>query len=259
MSSADLVLERDGVWRRHRRWTRRPTSIKEMLVSGLSSLRPEFEEFWALKDVSLQVRRGESIGFCGPNGAGKSTLLKVIARILDPTYGRIVVRGRLATMLELGTGFLGDLSGRENLILNGAILGLSDAELRDRTESIIEFSELGNFIDSPVRTYSTGMYMRLGFAIASHVEADILILDEVLAVGDELFQQKCLKWMQALKEQGTSVMIVSHAMSDLTLMSDRVVWLENGEIRSDGEPHEVVERYRERMSTGDAAIAGAGR
>lgn len=242
--AAREILSLDRVWKRHRRWLRRPHSLKEALIRRMKGARAEYDEFWALSDVCLSVRRGESVGFCGPNGAGKSTLLKVVARILEPTHGRIVVRGRLATLLELGTGFLPDLSGRENLTLNGAILGLSDAEIRRKADEIIDFAELGDFIDSPVRTYSTGMYMRLGFAIASHVDADVLILDEVLAVGDEAFQRKCLAWIDELRRRGTTVLVVSHDLSALVRMSDRIVWLEGGRIRASGAPSEIVERYR---------------
>lgn len=255
VDGAAEILSLARVWKRHRRWLRRPRSIKEALIRRLKGSRSEYEDFWALRDVSLSVRRGESVGFCGPNGAGKSTLLKVVARILEPTHGRIVVRGRLATLLELGTGFLPELSGRENLRLNGAILGLSDAEIRRKADEIIDFAELGDFIDSPVRTYSSGMYMRLGFAIASHVEADVLILDEVLAVGDAAFQRKCLAWIDELRRCGTTVLVVSHDLPALIRMSDRVVWLEAGCVRAIGDPHEIVERYTAGLSPGSARLA----
>jgi ABC-type polysaccharide/polyol phosphate transport system ATPase subunit len=239
----DCVLRLDGVWKRHRRYRKRPQHLKEALIGALKGRRAEYDEFWALRDFSLSVRRGESVGFCGPNGAGKSTVLKVVSRILPATHGTITARGRVAALLELGAGFLPELTGRENAVLNSAILGLSDAETRERMEAMIEFADLGDFIDSPVRTYSTGMYMRLGFAIASHVEAEILLLDEVLAVGDAGFQQKCESWLKRIRESGTTVLIVSHDLDSLREMCDRVVWLENGRVREEGPPDEIVDRY----------------
>ena len=242
MSSPE-ILRLDRVWKRHRRWKRRPTSVKEALIRSLKGVRPEYEDFWAVRDVSLSVRRGETIGFCGANGAGKSTLLRVIAGILPPTHGRITVRGKLTALLELGAGFLPDLTGRENVILNGAILGLDDAELQRKMDGIVEFADIGDFIDSPVKTYSTGMYMRLGFAIASHVDAEILLLDEVLAVGDAEFQQKCGAWLREQHRNDTSVLIVSHDMRTLVDTCDRVVWLDRGAARASGPPDEIARQY----------------
>ncbi len=168
----DEVLSLDGVWKRHRRWKKRPYYLKEALIQRILRQKPRYEEFWALRDFSLSLRRGETVGFCGSNGAGKSTVLKLISRIMPATHGTITARGRVAALLELGAGFLPDLTGRENMLLNSAILGLTNAESRDRMQPMVEFADLGDFIDSPVRTYSTGMYMRLGFAIASTETTD---------------------------------------------------------------------------------------
>jgi len=245
MSGDGVLLALDRVWRRHRRFSRRPRSLKEAAIGWLKGRRIEADSFWALRDVSFALRRGETLGVCGPNGAGKSTLLKVVARIVEPTHGAVVVRGRLATMLELGSGFVHDLTGRQNLTLNGAILGLTDREMRDKLDAILEFADLGEFVDSPVRTYSMGMYMRLGFAIASHVEADVLLLDEVLAVGDAAFQRKCLAWIDASRAAGTSVILVSHDLAALEAQCDRVLWLESGSVVAEGDTREILARYRE--------------
>ena len=238
------VLSLDRVWRQHRRWKRRPMSLKEALIRQLKGQRSEYEDFWVLRGVSLSVRAGACLGICGPNGAGKSTMLKLIARILPADHGRITVRGRIAPLLELGAGFLPDLTGRENVLLNGAILGLRDGEIRRKIDTILEFADLGDFIDSPVWTYSTGMYARLGFAIASHVEADILLLDEILVVGDASFQAKCEDWLTELRGGGTTVVVVSHDLNSLVKLCDRVIWLDDGRIVQDGGAEEVVNAYR---------------
>jgi len=237
------ILRLDRVWKRQRRWRRRPLSVKEALIRALQGQRSEYQDFWALREVSLAVQRGEHLGFCGANGAGKSTLLRIVAGIVPPTHGRVTVGGRVAAMLELGAGFLGDLTGRENIALNGAILGLTEADVRRKLDAIVEFADLGDFIDSPVRTYSTGMYMRLGFAIASHVEADIVLIDELLAVGDAEFRRRCAEWLEQRRGSATTVLIVSHELGALGRLCDRVVWLDRGAVRLDGAPVDVVTRY----------------
>lgn len=239
----DEMLRLEGVWRRYRRWDRRPVSLKEAVIRTFTRDGSAYEDFWALRDVSFAVQRGEVVGFCGANGSGKSTLLKVIARIVPATHGCITVGGKIATLLELGTGFLPELSGRENIALNGAIMGVSDADMARKTDSIIAFADLGAFIDSPVKTYSNGMYMRLGFAIASHLDADILLIDEVLAVGDAEFQKKCVAWLHALRQSGTTVLIVSHDLLTLSRICDRVLWLDGGRIRADGHPNDILTQY----------------
>jgi ABC-type polysaccharide/polyol phosphate transport system ATPase subunit len=237
------VLRLEGVWRRYRRWERRPGSLKEAFVRFLRRDRWAYEDFWALQGISLSVQRGEVVGICGANGSGKSTLLKVAARILPMTHGHITVRGRIATLLDLGTGFLPELTGRENIVLNGALMGLSDAEMAGKMASIIEFADLGPFIDSPIKTYSSGMYMRLGFAIAVHVDADLLLIDEILAVGDEAFQHKCSVRLHQMQQQGTALLIVSHALSLLSTLCHRVLWLDHGCVMAEGNPIEVLQQY----------------
>jgi ABC-2 type transport system ATP-binding protein len=237
------VLRLEGVWRRYRRWERRPGSLKEAFVRFLQRESWVYEDFWALQGISLAVQRGEVVGVCGANGSGKSTLLKVAARTLPMTHGRITVRGRIATLLDLGTGFLPELTGRENIVLNGAIMGLSDAEMARKIASIIDFADLGPFIDSPIKTYSSGMYMRLGFAIAVHVDADLLLIDEILAVGDEAFQHKCSTRLQQMQQHGTAMLIVSHALSMLSTLCNRVIWLDQGRMMAEGQPIEVLQQY----------------
>jgi ABC-type polysaccharide/polyol phosphate transport system ATPase subunit len=252
------VLRMEGVWKRHRRWLRRPQSLKETLIRSVKGVRPEFDDFWALRDVSFTVAQGEAVGFCGANGAGKSTLLKVISGILPPSHGTIRVRGRIASLLELGAGFLPDLTGRENVCLNGAILGLSDEEVASKMDAIIAFADLGDFIDSPVKTYSSGMYMRLGFSIASHVDADILLIDEVLAVGDAAFQQKCAEWLRTLRESKTTVLVVSHDLGVLVNMCDRVICLDAGTVVDSGPAGKVVDDYKKGQLDRGAALTADG-
>jgi ABC-type polysaccharide/polyol phosphate transport system ATPase subunit len=242
-SGPDAILEAEGVWRKYRRWERRPTSLKDAFVRIFQRNGLVYEDFWALKDVSFSLQRGEVLGICGGNGSGKSTLLKVLAHILPLSYGRVTVRGKITTLLDLGTGFLPELTGRENIALNGAIMGLSSAEVASHMESIIEFADLGSFINSPIKTYSAGMYMRLGFAIAIHVNADILLIDEILAVGDEEFHRKCIPELKRMQRNGTSMVIASHALAMLSELCDRVLWLNGGRVMIDGAPAEVLERY----------------
>jgi ABC-2 type transport system ATP-binding protein len=240
---SDAIIEVDGVWRRYRRWERRPSSLKDAFVRFFQPNGLAYQDFWALKDISFSLRRGEVLGICGGNGSGKSTLLKVLAKILPMTYGHITVRGKITTLLDLGTGFLPELTGRENIALNGAIMGLTNAEVASKLDSIIDFADLGSFINSPIKTYSAGMYMRLGFAIAIHVNADILLIDEILAVGDQEFHRKCIPELQRMQQNGTSLVIASHALPMLSELCDRVIWLNAGRIMMEGPPAEVLERY----------------
>jgi ABC-type polysaccharide/polyol phosphate transport system ATPase subunit len=204
----------------------------------------EVEEFWALKDVSFEVRRGEVIGIIGRNGAGKSTLLKIVSRITEPTGGRIRLRGRVASLLEVGTGFHPELTGRENIYLNGAILGMSREEIRRKFDEIIAFAEIEKFLDTPVKRYSSGMYVRLAFAVAAHLEPDILIVDEVLAVGDTEFQKKCLDKMDdASRREGRTVLFVSHNMAAIAQLANRAVLLERGLVALDSRTVDVVSAY----------------
>jgi lipopolysaccharide transport system ATP-binding protein len=205
---------------------------------------PNVEEtVFALKNISFQIDRGDVVGIIGRNGAGKSTLLKILSRITAPSRGRIAVRGRVASLLEVGTGFHPELTGRENIFLNGAILGMTRAEVRQRFDGIVSFADLERFIDTPVKRYSSGMYMRLAFAVAAHLETDILLVDEVLAVGDAGFQQKCLAKMQDVAGHGRTVLFVSHNMTAVQSLCERVIYFEDGEIKGDGDPKAEIQRY----------------
>jgi ABC-2 type transport system ATP-binding protein len=222
-------------------------SFKEYAIHWMrGALR--YEELWALDGIDLTVRRGESLGIVGRNGAGKSTLLKVISRVLKPTRGRAEIRGTLAPILELGTGFDLELSGHENIYLNGLLLGHPRREIDERVDEIIEFSGLREFIHSPIRNYSSGMLARLGFSVATAWTPDLLILDEVLAVGDAGFVKRCHDRMQTLRDGGATVLMVSHSRRDVRENTRRCVWLERGRIRADGDTEEVMARYEEFVS-----------
>ena len=210
----------------------------------------EVEEFWALKDINFEVNEGEVLGIIGRNGAGKSTLLKVLSRITEPTSGRVALRGRVASLLEVGTGFHPELSGRENIYLNGAILGMSRAEIRNKFDEIVAFAEVEKFLDTPVKRYSSGMYVRLAFAVAAHLEPEILIVDEVLAVGDAEFQKKCLgKMDEVSRRQGRTVLLVSHNMGTIASLCSTVIWLEQGLIQECGSTRDIINRYLVRRSS----------
>ncbi|HEX3976544.1 MAG TPA: ABC transporter ATP-binding protein [Solirubrobacteraceae bacterium] len=214
---------------------------------------------WALRDVSLQIERGEAVALIGPNGAGKSTLLKLLSRITLPTEGRIVMRGRVATLLEVGTGFHPELSGRENIFVNGAILGMRRREIDAKFDEIVEFSGIERFIDTPVKRYSSGMFVRLAFAVAAHLEPEILLVDEVLAVGDAEFQRKCLGKMQEVSEHGRTVVFVSHNLSAVQRLCSRAYWIGNGHIAGEGETASVVGAYMRASGlrqTGGEAVVG---
>ncbi len=220
----------------------RVKSVKEYIVQLLKG-KIQYKEFWALKGLSFEVRQGEVLGIIGHNGAGKSTLLKVISGILKPTQGSVAVNGVVAPMLELGSGFDFDLTGRENVFLNGAILGYSEKFLKEKYEEIVEFSELGQFIDVPLRNYSSGMVARLAFSVATVVRPDILIVDEVLSVGDADFQEKSRKRMLELMSGGTTVLFVSHSLDQIREMCDRVLWIEHGEMKMLGDAQSVCDAY----------------
>ena len=204
------------------------------------------EEFWALRDVSFTIEGGETVGIIGPNGAGKSTVLKLISRIIEPTAGEVEVNGRLGALLELGAGFHPDLSGRENVYLNGSILGLKRSEINRRLGKIIAFAELERFIDMPVRHYSSGMYVRLGFSVAVHTDPEILLIDEVLAVGDAAFQRKCLDKIDELRRQGVTILFISHSADTVRNLCSRAIWLDEGHLVADGSAESVVARYSDR-------------
>jgi ABC-type polysaccharide/polyol phosphate transport system ATPase subunit len=226
----------------------KPENLKFQKNSGISESQPVSvstkEEFWALKDVSFEVKQGEAVGIIGRNGAGKSTLLKLLSRITEPTTGRICLRGRVASLLEVGTGFHPELTGRENIFLNGAILGMHRTEIKKKFDEIVAFAEVEKFLDTPVKHYSSGMYMRLAFAVAAHLEPEILIVDEVLAVGDAQFQKKCLGKMQDVSQrEGRTVLFVSHNMSAISELTQRCVYMEAGEIKANGATPAMVQKY----------------
>ncbi len=227
---------------------RRVYSFQETFVNLLRANRNRREPFWALRDVSFAVQQGETLGIIGTNGSGKSTVLKLISRIIEPTTGRITVSGRLSALLELGAGFHPDLTGRENIYLNGSILGLGRREMKRKFDDIVAFADLGQFIDMPVRSYSSGMHMRLGFAVAIHVDPEILLVDEVLAVGDEAFQAKCFRKIEELQQQGLTIVLVSHDLGEVKRLCNRAVWLADGELKALGPSEVVTAQYHARSS-----------
>jgi len=210
---------------------------------AFGALPPRSEDFWALKDISFEVKQGDIVGIIGRNGAGKSTLLKILSRITEPTSGRIEINGRVASLLEVGTGFHPELTGRENIFLNGAILGMGKAEIKSKFDEIVDFAEVEKFLDTPVKRYSSGMYVRLAFAVAAHLEPEILIVDEVLAVGDAQFQEKCLGKMGKVSREGRTVLFVSHQIAAVTRLCQRALWMDAGKIRADGHAAEVCTNY----------------
>lgn len=224
---------------------RKDSSLKERVVTLGRAGRRHRQDFWALSDVSLDIRAGDTIGLIGHNGSGKSTLLKVIGGIIQPTSGSVLQRGRIAALLELGAGFHPDLTGRENVYLNASVLGLSREETNASFDAILEFSGIGEFVDTQVKFYSSGMYVRLAFAIAVHTDPDILLVDEVLAVGDEQFQQKCIDKIKEFQREGRTIIIVSHALDQIESLCDRVVVMNRGRMAYDGLPSSAVERFRE--------------
>jgi ABC-2 type transport system ATP-binding protein len=224
---------------------RKDNSLKERLVTLGRAGRRHREDFWALRGVSTSIRAGETIGLVGHNGSGKSTLLKLIGGILEPSSGDIEGRGRVAALLELGAGFHPDLTGRENVYLNASVLGLSREETESRFDEIVAFSGIGEFIDTQVKFYSSGMYVRLAFAVAVHTDPDILIVDEVLAVGDEAFQRKCMDMIRSFQKQGRTIILVTHSMSQVSELCDRAILLHHGQIVIEGEPNDVIPAFRD--------------
>lgn len=208
--------------------------------------RNKSEEFVALKDINVKIKKGENVGLVGVNGSGKSTLLKLMTKIIYPTTGKVITHGKLTSLLELGAGFHQDFTGRENIYFNAAIFGLTKEEIDKRLDDIIEFSELGEFIDNPVRTYSSGMYMRLAFSIAINVDAEILLIDEILAVGDQHFQEKCFKKLEELKNSDKTIVIVSHSLDQIENLCTRAIWIYEGKVAMDATPKEVIPKYLEK-------------
>ncbi len=249
---SSVIIHGEGLGKRYNRGALQQIGLLRdhlgrMLRSPLSIFRrPKEESFWALANVSLEVREGEVLGLIGSNGAGKTTLLKILSRIIKPTTGWAEIRGRVGSLLEVGTGFHPELTGRENTFLSGAILGMGKSEIRRKFDEIVAFAEIEQFIDTPVKHYSSGMYVRLAFAVAAHLEPEILLVDEVLAVGDVSFQKKCLGKMGDVSRQGRTIVLVSHNMTAIRSLSHRVVWLECGAIRQDGAATSVISAYLSR-------------
>ena len=231
-----------------------PPTLKEQVVNLLTGRgRSEKETFWALSDVNFQVESGEMIGVVGSNGSGKSTLLKLLAGIYRPDAGKLECRGRVTSLIELGAGFHPELTGRENILINGLLLGLGRPEIKERFEDIVRFSGLEKFIDNPIRTYSAGMYMRLGFSIAAYVSPDVLLVDEILSVGDESFQHQCLGKINQFRGEGKTIIYVSHDLGSVGTLCDRVMWLDKGMVKALGEPKEVIDAYLDLVDEMDAA------
>jgi ABC-type polysaccharide/polyol phosphate transport system ATPase subunit len=238
----------ENVTHRYRVIRERPDSLREAFTKVFRH-QSSVHVFEALKDVSFEVHRGEVVGIIGRNGSGKSTLLKLMAGVFPPSEGQVQVRGSVAPLIELGAGFHADLTGRENILLNGLLLGLTKTEIQQREKAIIEFAEIGQFIDSPVKQYSSGMYMRLAFAIATEVDPDILLVDEILSVGDTEFQQKCDARLENFRREGKTIVLVSHDMALVRQRSTRVLLVDGGQIISDGVPDEILGRYEQMALT----------
>ncbi|HZR03879.1 MAG TPA: polysaccharide ABC transporter ATP-binding protein, partial [Burkholderiales bacterium] len=256
----DVVVEFDGVSKKYILRHQKTPYLKDKLTNVLGRLsgrtahvpRETAEEFWALRDISFQIGRGESVGIVGPNGSGKSTALKILAGVTQQTSGRVRVRGSLGALIEVGAGFHPELSGRENIFLNGSILGMRKADIARKFDSIIAFADIEKFVDTPVKHYSSGMYVRLGFSIAIHNEPDILLVDEVLAVGDVSFQEKCFAKLQQLKANGRTFILISHSMPQIRQMCERAIMLQNGRLITSGGADMVAEAYM-RQQSGTAA------
>ena len=236
----DIAVSVEHLDKKFRMYHERNQTIKSAIMRGRTSVH---EDFWALRDVSFEVPVGSTFGLIGSNGSGKSTLLKCLAKIYYPTSGSITAHGKLAALLEVGSGFHHELSGRENIYLNGSILGMSKKQIDSKFDEIVDFSGVEQFIDQPVKNYSSGMYVRLGFSVAINVDPDVLVVDEVLAVGDAEFQEKCQRKFVDFRDAGKTVILVSHDMSAVTAMCDRVAWLRHGELVTTGEAAPTIEAY----------------
>ena len=249
MSSDDVRIQVEGLSKRYEMYSQPSDRLKQMLLPRVQRAmrrtpQAYFKEFWALRDVSFNVRRGETIGIVGCNGSGKSTLLQMICGTLQPTLGRISVDGRISALLELGAGFNPEFTGRENIMLSGLVYGIPEAEIRRRFDEILDFAGIGDFIDQPVKTYSSGMYVRLAFAVAINVSPDLLVVDEALAVGDEAFQRKCLARIDSIRDSGATVLFVSHSAGTVVELCDRAILLDRGELLMEGTPKAVVTTYQ---------------
>ena len=253
MSNTSCSIEFENVVQRFRVIKERPDTLREVFAK-VRNHRSSYRDFEALKHVSFRVAEGEMVGIIGRNGSGKSTILKVAAGVYTPSSGRVRVRGTVAPLIELGAGFHQELTGRENILLNGLLLGLTKQEVKDREARIIEFAELGDFIDSPIKQYSSGMYMRLAFSVATEVDPDVLIIDEILGVGDAGFQQKSFQRIQSFRNQGRTILFVSHDLAAVQQNCDRVMLLDRGEIIEEGPPSRVIARYGELFAHGAVPV-----
>ena len=250
------VIEVRDVWKKYRRPHKQVNSLKEAVVAFLRG-QSGGEEFWALKDISFSVGAGEAVGLVGPNGSGKSTLLALVARVLKQTQGSIRVDGRVCPLLELGTGFHLELTGRENVFLNASLLGLRNRETARRYQEIVDFAELPDVMDAPVKTYSTGMVIRLGFSVAVHLDPDVLLIDEVLSVGDEHFQHKSFERLLDFKREGRTIFVVSHNLDAVQQLCERAIWLDRGRMIKDTNSAEVVTKYRAAVEVWERSLAEA--
>lgn len=266
---SDIVIRAEGLSKQYRIGVarQRNVTVREAVTNalnrGLTLFRPQsrangnghgrkHQQFWALKDLSFEINRGEAVGIIGPNGAGKSTLLKIISRIVEPTTGYMDVVGRVGSLLEVGTGFHPELTGRENIFLNGSLLGMSQREIKAKFDEIVAFSEIDKFIDTPVKHYSSGMYVRLAFAVAAHLDPEIMIIDEVLAVGDAKFQKKCLRKMDEVVKSGRTILLVSHHMGPINALCHKVIHLAKGQVQAIGPTREIVSDYLAKLFEGKA-------
>lgn len=236
----DIAIDVNHVTKTFKLYSDKPQTLKERLVRGWKN---KTEERTVLKDINIEINKGETVALIGVNGSGKSTLLKLMTKIIYPNKGTLKTYGKLTSLLELGAGFHPDFTGRENIYFNAAIFGLTKKEIDDRLESIIEFSELGDFIDSPVRTYSSGMYMRLAFSVAINVDAEILLIDEILAVGDQHFQDKCFAKLEELAKSKMTIVIVSHSLDSIKKLCNRAIWINEGKVAMDGKCSDVISEY----------------
>jgi len=246
-ASSSIAIRAENLTQRFRVVQERPDTLRELFSKFLRH-SSTYHDFEAVKNVWLEVPAGQVVGLIGRNGSGKSTLLKMIAGVYKPSAGKVQVEGKVAPLIELGTGFHHELTGRENILLNGLLMGYSKREMLAREQSIIDFADIGDFIDAPVKQYSSGMYVRLAFAVATEVDPEILLVDEILAVGDMAFQKKSLDRIQKFRQSGKTIILVSHAMPMIEAYCDRAILLENGSIIADGPTHEVVEEYRALMT-----------
>lgn len=240
MKSNNIAIKVENMTKQFKLFYDKPSTLKERLVFWN---KKKSEKRTVLKNINLEIKKGETVALIGVNGSGKSTLLKLMTKIIYPTKGKIITNGKLTSLLELGAGFHPDFTGRENIYFNASIFGLTRSEIESRIDDIIDFAELGDFIDSPVRTYSSGMYMRLAFSVAINVDAEVLLIDEILAVGDQHFQDKCFAKLRELKESNKTIVIVSHSLGSIKDLCDRAIWINNGEVRLDGKTSDVIDEY----------------